>query len=809
MIKTHHYQAALSDFDPEWYYATYQDVALSGLSPEEHYRKYGIKLGRKPNSRWFAVSACQVSQSSALLPYVSINQMQPVTDLPGTWISEGDDPHWYLDMSRLPVMTAGWYQMTMQIDSKAKRGLAKAYFDLGRGLNEQDTLQLPFYSGEAVSRVFYIDNTLQNLRLDPCEREDEISVQHFALVPINADQLHDRLLRALIQGKPCYQDHTCYRLQEQLNAELPAGVTLHDHLWQLYQGLFTPNLSAENYETWIENIERPSLPNKEAVLATINAWEKCPTISLVIPVYNTDEMFLRACIDSVRQQSYSNWQLCIADDNSPKPHIKRILKEYTELDERIQVVYRSDNGHISAASNSALDVATGEYVALIDHDDALPEHALFFVVDAINKNPSVAIIYSDEDKITEQGERFDPHFKSDWNPDLFFSQNYVSHLGVYRRSLLNKISGFRIGVEGSQDQDLLLRCLQHVSDDQIIHIPRILYHWRTVTGSTALASGEKSYTTEAGIKALRDYFSTVNPAVQVSEGLVPNTYRVSYPIPDPAPLVSLLIPTRDRRSLTEIAVRSILEKSTYTNYEILILDNGSVEQETLEFFEKIQREDNRVRVLRYDHPFNYSAINNFGARHAKGSVIGLVNNDIEVISPEWLTEMVSHCMRPEIGCVGAKLYYSNDTIQHGGVILGIGGVAGHSHKHFPRNHPGYFSRLLLTQSLSAVTAACLLVMKDIFDCVSGLDERNLHVAFNDIDFCLKVRTAGYRNIWSPYAELYHHESVSRGTEDNPDKIARFNREVEFMKMKWGDGLANDPYYSVNLTKDKEDFSVGN
>ena len=254
-------------------------------------------------------------------------------------------------------------------------------------------------------------------------------------------------------------------------------------------------------------------------------------------------------------------------------------------------------------------------------------------------------------------------------------------------------------------------------------------------------------------------------------------------------------------------MRSILEKSTYTNFEILILDNGSVEAETLEFFREIQLEDRRVKVLAYDFPFNYSAINNFGARHAKGSVIGLVNNDVEVINPEWLTEMVSQCLRPEIGCVGAKLYYSNDTVQHGGVILGIGGVGGHSHKHFPRQHPGYFSRLVLTQSLSAVTAACLLIRKEVFDRVSGLDEENLKVAFNDVDFCLKVREAGYRNLWTPYAELYHYESISRGAEDSPEKIARFTGEVNFMKAKWGEQLEIDPFYSPNLTKEREDFSI--
>ncbi|AVP95628.1 glycosyl transferase [Aeromonas rivipollensis] len=532
-----------------------------------------------------------------------------------------------------------------------------------------------------------------------------------------------------------------------------------------------------------------------------------PLISVVMPVYNPAEIYLRACLDSVLAQSYPHWELCIADDRSPKAHVQRVLREYEAKDSRIKVVYREQNGHISAASNSALEIAKGDFVALLDHDDALPEHALLFMAQAICEQPDAHILYSDEDKLNAKGERFEPHFKSDWNPDLFFSQNYVSHLGVYRRSLLQQIGGFRLGVEGSQDQDLLLRCLPHVTATQIVHIPRVLYHWRTIEGSTALASGEKSYTTEAGIKALRDYFAGQQPGVRVEAGLVPNTYRVRYPIPEPAPLVSLLIPTRDRRALTETAVRSILERSTYTRFEILILDNGSIEQETLDFFAQIQREDSRVKVLRYDHPFNYSAINNFGARHAKGSIVGLVNNDVEVINPEWLTEMVSHCLRPEIGCVGAKLYYSNDTLQHGGVILGIGGVANHSHKNFARNHPGYFARLICIQNYSAVTAACLLIRKEIFDAVDGLDEEHLKVAFNDVDFCLKVREAGYRNLWTPHAELYHYESISRGAEDSPEKIARFISEVNFMQSKWGKHLERDPFYSQNLTKDREDFSI--
>ncbi|WP_313079635.1 glycosyltransferase family 2 protein [Atlantibacter sp.] len=699
----------------------------------------------------------------------------------------------------------GWYQFNLTLNCSEKQGLAKCYLDTGKGFNEFETIALPFKKGTSASRLFYLEAPLVALRFDPLEKACSFSVSQFEIKAISDNLIEQALLARVQKEHQSYRNMDLAKIKESIALE--SGSLSLKRLVELYNETFSFTLPSIDYEEWIESVEQSSLPDSAQVSAMLKSMVKPPLISVVMPVYNPAEIYLRACLDSVIAQSYPHWELCIADDKSPKEHVQRVLREYEARDPRIKVVYRHKNGHISAASNSALEVATGDYVALLDHDDALPEHALLFMAQAICIQPDTQILYSDEDKLNGRGERFDPHFKSDWNPDLFFSQNYVSHLGVYRRSLLTKIGGFRLGVEGSQDQDLLLRCLPHVKAEQIVHIPRVLYHWRTIEGSTALASGEKSYTTDAGIKALRDYFAAQHPGVVVEAGLVPNTYRVRYPIPEPAPLVSLLIPTRDRRSLTETAVRSILEKSTYTHFEILILDNGSVEPETLEFFSQIQQEDSRVKVLRYDYPFNYSAINNFGARHAKGTVIGLVNNDIEVINPEWLTEMVSHCLRPEIGCVGAKLYYSNDTLQHGGVILGIGGVGGHSHKNFTRNHPGYFSRLVLTQSLSAVTAACLLIRKEIFDHVSGLDEENLKVAFNDVDFCLKVRQAGYRNLWTPYAELYHYESISRGVEDSPEKIARFAKEVNFMKAKWGRQLEIDPFYSQNLTKEREDFSI--
>ncbi len=547
----------------------------------------------------------------------------------------------------------------------------------------------------------------------------------------------------------------------------------------------------------------------QEVASNLNSFKHYPLISIVVPVYNPNKQLLIDCIESVINQSYPNWELCLADDKSPKAHVREVLEEYAAKDKRIKPVFREKNGHISAASNSALKVAEGEWLALLDHDDELHEHALYHVVKSLNEHPDATFIYSDEDKINEQGERIDPHFKSDWNLDLLYSQNYVSHLGVYKTEIINKIGGFRLGYEGSQDYDLLLRYSREIDQAKIVHIPKVLYHWRMVEGSTALASGEKSYTTDAGIKALEDHFKVLKKNVTVEQGKHANIYKVNWPSvndKNKEPLVTLIIPTYNGYEITKQAIDSILEKSTYQNFEILLVDNNSDDEIALAYFDELNQHE-KVTVLRYPYPFNYSAINNFAAKQAKGEIIGLINNDVEVINPEWLTEMVSHAQREDIGCVGAMLYFENDTIQHAGVITGIGDVAGHSHKHFKRGDHGYFSRLKVVQNLSAVTAACLLVRKSVFDEVNGLNEKDLTVAFNDVDFCLKVQAKGYRNLWTPYAELYHYESISRGAEDNPEKVARFNKEVDYMKETWETHVKADSCYSPNLTLAREDFSV--
>jgi O-antigen biosynthesis protein len=559
-----------------------------------------------------------------------------------------------------------------------------------------------------------------------------------------------------------------------------------------------------DYAEWVRRYDRLGDAERMALRAAVAALAKAPLISVVMPVYNPKPKWLIAAIESVRRQIYPHWELCIADDASSDAAIRPILERYAKEDPRIRVVFRERNGHISAASNSALELARGEWVALLDHDDLLAEHALFWVAEAVGRHPEARLIYSDEDKIDAGGWRCDPYFKCDWNIDLFYSHNLITHLGVYQAALLRAIGGFREGFEGAQDYDLALRCLERLGAGAIHHIPRVLYHWRVHSESTAQAATAKPYAMLAGERALNEHLRRRGVAAHAE--LIGHGYRVRYALPASTPLVSLIIPTRNGMPLIRRCVQSILEKTTYPNYEILIVDNGSDDPATLGYFEAIVS-DARVRIVRDDRPFNFSALNNAAVRQAEGVVVGLINDDIEVIMPDWLGEMVSLALQPAIGAVGARLLYPNDTLQHGGIVLGLGGLAAHAHRKAERYGHGYCGRASLLQSFSAVTAACLVIRKAIYEELGGLNEMHLQIAYNDVDFCLRVREAGYRNVWTPYAELYHHESATRGHEDTPEKQARFAREAAYVKARWGPLLLNDPAYSPNLTLDHEDFSL--
>lgn len=561
-------------------------------------------------------------------------------------------------------------------------------------------------------------------------------------------------------------------------------------------------LIQKNYSLWIQMYDKITEEDRDKIKKHILMLKYKPFFSIIMPVYNTPEKLLRKAIESVLNQLYPYWELCIADDASTEPHVRKVLEEYKEKDSRIKVVYRERNGHISEASNTALEVAKGDFVVFLDHDDELTEHALYMLTVELNNYPDANIIYSDEDKIDENGNRFDPYFKPDFNYLLLLGQNYMAHLIAYRTNLIKELGGLRSGYEGAQDWDLVLRAVEKVPEETVRHIPFILYHWRVTRGSTAMGINEKTYAREAQYRALKKHLEIKGIKAELYD--VNNVHwRIKFALPENLPCVSIIIPTRDRLDLISRCVNSILTKTNYPNYEIIILDNGSKEEKTLRYFDEVSKH-NKIKVIRYDIPFNYSKINNYAVQYAKGELLLFLNNDTEVINPDWLEEMVPHIIREEVGIVGAMLYYPDNTIQHAGVILGIGGVAGHAYRFFPKGHPGQSGRVWLAQYMSAVTGACLLIKRKVFEEVGGFEE-DLAVAFNDVDLCLKVLSRGYKIVWTPYAELYHYEGISRGkdTIENP----RFRKEIEYMQNKWGHILYRDPAYNPNLTLEKEDFSL--
>jgi glycosyltransferase involved in cell wall biosynthesis len=541
----------------------------------------------------------------------------------------------------------------------------------------------------------------------------------------------------------------------------------------------------------------------ESVRKTLESFSFNPLISVVMPVYNVEVKWLELAIDSLQRQWYTNWELCSADDASTRSEIRELLK--TLDNSKIKIVFLEKNVNISAASNAALALASGEYIALMDHDDELSPDALYEVVKTINQTDA-EFIYSDEDKLEIDGRFTDPHFKSDWNPDMFLSQNYISHLGVIKKRLVDEVGGWSVGLEGSQDYDLYLKVLEHT--DKIAHIPKVLYHWRKVPGSTAAEFSDKSYAQEAGGKALVHAMKRRGIQAEIHKGKYPGTYRVKYQLKK-LPLVSIVIPFKDKPELLDMCINSILDKSSYANYEIIGISNNSKESETFEMMKILEAKDKRVSFYEYNIPFNYSKLNNHAVTtYVKGSHIILLNNDIEIITPEWIESMLEFSQRANVGAVGAKLYYPDDTIQHAGISMGVLTLAGHNFRHLRRDTPGYMGRESSIQNVSAVTAACLMVKKSIFTEVRGLDEENLKIAFNDVDFCLRIQERGYLNVYTPYCEAYHYESISRGKEDSPEKVKRFNAEVAYMKERYKKLLLEgDPYYNQNLTLECEDFTL--
>ncbi len=529
-----------------------------------------------------------------------------------------------------------------------------------------------------------------------------------------------------------------------------------------------------------------------------------PKISIIVPTFNTPLEFLRPMLASVQEQTYSNWELCIAD-GSTNQNIRSFLERAAQDEPKIKLEKLEKNYGIAGNTNAAIKIATGDYVTFLDHDDTLAPFALYEVAKAISTDPAIDLLYSDEDKLSQDGKtRLKPHFKPDWSPENLRSYNYITHLMVIKKSLLDKVGHVRSGFEGSQDFDLVLRVSEQAK--KIYHLPKILYHWREHAGSTASNIKSKDYVTYSTKKAVASHLERVGVPARVVDGPFFGAARVLYDLPNPQPLVSIIIPNKNQAELLKRCIASIINNSTYMNYEIVLVDNGSTEPAVEALYTELQSEP-KIRFFRWDHPFNFSGINNFAVEQARGSHLLFLNNDTEVISSDWIEAMLEFSTRSNVGAVGAKLLYPDTTLQHAGVILGIGGVAGHSHKYFPNSSYGYFGRLRVPQNLSAVTAACVMIPKPVFEAIGGFDE-SFAVAFNDIDLCLKIRALGKDIIWTPHAELTHYESKTRGYEDTPEKKARFKGEVKRFQAKWGEVLKKgDPFYNRNLSLTREDFSL--
>ena len=555
------------------------------------------------------------------------------------------------------------------------------------------------------------------------------------------------------------------------------------------------------YGPWFEK-HKPSAEELERQRK--KKWKNPPLISVAVPAYRTPPGFLEQMILSVKEQTYPHWELCIVNASRGEDGMEQVLGRYAGGDERIRVKNLEENLGIAGNTNEALVMARGEFVGLLDHDDLLAPQALFRIAEALTADPQADAVYTDEDKVTtDLSEHFQPHFKPDFNLDLLRSNNYITHFFVVRTRLAREAGGFRREFDGAQDYDFIFRCTEEAK--KVLHVPEVLYHWRTHKASTADNPASKMYAFEAGKRAIEAHLARCGQEGTVSLRKDLGFYRVEYPVQG-EPLVSILIPNRDQKETLEKCLNSIWEKSTYKNYEILIVENNSSSPEIFNYYREIEKRPG-VRILTWKEGFNYSAINNFGEKSAAGDYLLFLNNDVEVINPGWIEELLGNCQRKEVGIVGAKLYYPDDTIQHAGTVIGIGGIAGHAFLNMPRSRTGYLHKASLQMDLSAVTAACMMMKRQVFKQLGGFEER-LSVAFNDVDLCLRTVQAGYLVVYNPEVELYHYESKSRGAEDSEEKVRRFQEEIEFMRCRWMDLLKKgDPYYNRNLTLSKWNYSL--
>ncbi len=723
------------------------------------------------------------------------------------WEVVGPEPKFILDATRIPT---GWVRVRGRCVLGNLPGLTPTLRVIGPGDQGSYVVRLGRRGPDAIDHVLSIPAGVRSLDLVVVPGAGTVHLEGLEFSQVSRPGAMSFMLMAVVhdlRGASRHRQALLIRSAARRLFRQGPRSTLRG-LGRRYSSrgrLIVADPGSVPYLDWLRAFDPVGEKDRLRAIEAIDRLTERPLVSIIMPVYDTDEVWLRKAIDSVRAQWYGQWELCIADDASTAPHVSTVLAQYSEIDPRIRSMRRSENGHISAASNSALELATGEWIALLDHDDVLSSHALATMVLTASQFPDVEVLFSDEDKIDEAGVRYDPHFKPPWNPDLFLSQNYLSHLGMYRHRLVREVGGFREGYEGSQDYDLALRCIARLDTRQVKHVPFVLYSWRSVPGSTARSLGTKSYAEEAAIKAIRDHLGRRGIAADVDLSLAPSTYRVRYELVDPAPPVEVIVPTRDGAAHLQACLEGLTSKTRYPDLRVQVVDNGSTDAATLEVLEAFGRRPDVV-VVADDRPFNFAALNNAAVGRTTRPIICLLNDDIEVVDPDWLTEMVSQVSRPGVGVVGAMLRYPDGAVQHAGVVLGAGGVAAHSHAGHDTPDQGYFSRLATVHEVGAVTGACLVTTRASWEIAGGMDEA-LEVNFNDVDYCLRVAEAGQMVLWTPHAVLLHLESKSRGHVEDEAKIDQLRVEAARMVERWGDRLFEDPAYGPNLTLEGSPFGL--
>ncbi|PPQ35858.1 glycosyltransferase family 2 protein [Rhodopila globiformis] len=731
-----------------------------------------------------------------LLDLVPLHDLAPDGD---AWIATGDAPGFLLRprSGRLPK---GW--VLLRFGARADDGTLTPVLavDDGTGFSIGGARRISLQEATGSGVLLRLPDTVQALRLDPLSGRGRFQVDRPEIERIGLARVALRRVAPVV-----------HRLRQPGMASRYAAAAVRIGRQSGLRGVLSHMLrdrqqsGTTSYADWIRAHDRLDAGDRAAIAGRIADIGGKPTISIIVPLRDTPGHLLRQCIESVRGQLWPHWELCLADDASTAPHLPAICEDYARGDPRIRFVRRSQNGDAAAASNAALALASGEFVALLDPADELAPHALYMVAEALAERPDLDLIFSDEDSIDAASLRHDPWFKPDWNHDLMLSQNAVGHLAVFRHRLVEDAGGFRSGFDGSGDYDLTLRVAERTAPGRIGHIPFILYHRRAIPGPTA--GGEQHDPHQAAARAVQQHLDrTGRTGARVESQGPPGCCRVHWPLPPNPPRVAIIIPTRDKVALLRVAVDSVLARTDYPAIEIIVVDNGSVEAPTLEYLQRI-RQHPGVRVLRYDQPYSFAALNNWAVAQTGAPVVAFLNNDIEVITPEWLSEMVSQALRPEVGAVGCKLYYPDGTIQHAGIVVGIGALAGHPHTGLPREAPGYFGRAACAQRYSAVTAACMVMRREVFLRVGGFNERDFAIAFNDVDIGLRLNRAGFAVVWTPHAQLFHHESASLGPATGGSRLRQFHRECDNLWRAWPEAIRNDPFYNPNLTIIGIDWSL--